>query len=310
MKVNYKSTALLFFPAFVLTLVLAAGSVAATSGSHYPSGGNEGVLAASIPPPGVYYRIYLTKFNATKTTDNDGDVIDGDFDLDVFAMTHRFVRVTNKKILGADFLYQVIAPLADTSIEAFGVISDSRSLSLGDVSGEIDLSWHKPRWDAVLGVSVTAPTGEYDADQPASPGLGYWTGQFILGGVYYFDTQKTWSLSALSRVMFHTKQEDTNVRPGSEFCVDYGLGKEVPLNSSWSLRPGITGTTYWQIGEDSDDGVGTVKDEKKKAYNMGAEINFTYIPKMLAINLRASRDFASENTSEGSRFVVTMTKAF
>lgn len=94
-----------------------------------------------------------------------------------------------------------------------------------------------------------------------------------IAGTVYFDAQRLWSFSALTRTLMHTEQDETKVTPGTEFVVEYGLGKEIPISDKFSIRPGLAGCAYWQIEDDSDDGPNTVADERKKAYALGAEIN-------------------------------------
>ena len=296
-------------------LSVAAGVIsveAATSGSHYPFGG-EGVMAASVPPPGFHYRVYNTWYNPTTSKDDNGDTQDIGLDLDVFSTVHRFVHVTNKQILGATYFYDIIVPIVDKdlTIEAAGV-SDSQSLALGDAVFELfGLAWHKPRWDAAVALAAIAPTGEYDSNKPASPGLGYWSGMLTLGGTLFFDEKQSWSLSALTRTLVHTEQTETKVTPGSEFVVEYGLGKQIPINDKLMIRPGIAGCAYWQFEDDSDDGPGTVADQRKESFALGAEINFFWLPpKLFQLNLRALREFGAKNTVQGSQVVLTLTKSW
>lgn len=285
---------------------------AATMGSHYPFGG-EGVLAGSGPPPGFHYRGYAFWTNPTTMKDNNGDDLDIGFDADVFATIHRFIHITNKKILGANFGYEVIVPILDkdVTIEAMG-ISDSHSFALGDVGFEpIALVWHQPRWDATATLAVFAPTGEYDSQKPASPGLGYWSGMLTLGGTAYLDADRSWSLSAMTRTLVHTEQDETDVTPGAEFVVEYGLGKEIGINNTISVRPGICGAAYWQLSDDSDDGPGTVADNRKEAYAIGGDINLFWLPPtLLQMNLRVLREFGAKNTTQGSQVVLTVTKSW
>ncbi|WP_300464157.1 transporter [Desulfobacula sp.] len=297
---------------FLFSLGGALSIEAATSGSHYPLG-CEGVMAATLPPPGVYYRAYTSWYNPTTLKNDNGDEMNVGFNTDAFAIAHRFVWVTKKKILGADYAFDMIVPVVDinVNIKALGV-SDSQSLSLGDICIQpLGLGWHGSRWDASLALAVLAPTGEYDSNKPASPGLGYWTGLFTLGGTLYLDQEKSWSISALTRTLVHTEQEDTNVTPGSEFLVEYGLGKQIPVNKKLLVRPGIAGYAYWQIDDDSDDGPGTIADERKKSFALGAEINFLWLPPTnFQLNLRVLREFGAENTTEGSKIVFTLTKGW
>ena len=73
--------------AFILSVSAYTPALAATSGTHYPFGG-EGVLAATVPPPGFHYRIYNTFYNPDTYKDNNGDEAPIGFDLDVFATVH------------------------------------------------------------------------------------------------------------------------------------------------------------------------------------------------------------------------------
>lgn len=286
-------------------------ALAATSGSHYPFGG-EGTMAASAPPPGFHYRIYNTWYNPTVLKDDNGEKAEVGFDLNVFSSVQRFVHVTDKKILGADYLYDIIVPLVDKRIEiSIADVSDSKSLSVGDIVIEpLALAWRKPRWDAVVALAIIPPTGEYDMNKPASPGLGYWSGMLTLGGTYFFDQTKSWSISALTRTLVNGEQDYTGVTPGSEFVVEYGIGKQIAVNDKLLIRPGISGCGYWQISDDSDDGPGTLKDERKAANALGADLNFFWLPKLVQLNLRVLREFEAKNTSEGSQFVITFTKSW
>ncbi|WP_299788622.1 transporter [uncultured Shewanella sp.] len=285
--------------------------VAATSGSHYPMGG-EGVAAATLPPPGMHYRMYNTWYNADTLTNDNGDETGLDFELSAYAQVHRFVHMTEKTILGANWGYNVLIPMVskDISINPIGVDADT-SFALGDVVIEpLVLNWPRERFDAVMALAVIAPTGDHDVLDAASPGYGYWTGMLTAGGTYYLDTEKSWTISALTRTLVHTEQDDTDVRPGAEFTIEGGLGKQLEFNHTWLVRPGITYCATWQISDDSQDGPGSLASERKQAYGVGAEINLFYLPWLLQANLRYVHEFGAKNTTEGSSAVFTLTKSF
>lgn len=275
--------------------------------------GTEGVMAASVPPPGFHYRMYNTFYNSTTLKNNKGNKLDVGYDLDVFASVQRFIRVTDKKILGANLFYDVIIPLScnDLSIDALG-ISDSSSLNVGDIVIEpLGLVWRGHKYDAAAALAVIAPTGKFDSDEPAFAGLGYWSGMLTMGGTVFFDDKKTWSASALTRTLVHSEQKSTDVRPGAEFVVEWGIGKEIPVSQKLIIRPGISGCSYWQIDEDSDDGPDTLASEKKENHALGAEINFFFPPPtLIQVNLRFLREFNAKNNPEGSQFVITFTKSW
>lgn len=278
----------------------------ATSDSHYKYG-VEGVLGASAPPPGWHYRMYNFWYNPDTLKDNGGNTVPNGFELEAFASVQRIIHVTDIKILGADYLYDILIPFVDQDFSVTG-FSDSHSFTLGDITVEpFVLGWHLPRWDVTLGLGVVLPTGHYEADEPASPGLGYWSGLLTLGASYYFDEQKTWSASVLTRTLVNGEQDDTNITPGSEFVVEWGIGKEFRPNN-WMIRPGITGASYWQISDDSDEC--TTADQHKEAHAIGAEINFFYLPMLFQVNLRYLEEYGVENGPEDSRFIATLTKSF
>ncbi|MDR2549483.1 MAG: transporter [Desulfobulbus sp.] len=283
---------------------------AATPGSHYTYG-VEGVLAATAPPPGWHYRMYNLWYNPTEYKNNSGNTVPGKFDLNVFASAQRLVHVTDIKILGADYFYDFVVPLVDQEFTQ-GTFSDSHSFTIGDIEIEpFALAWHRPRWDAAVALAVIVPTGHYEANEPASPGLGYWSGRLTLGGTYYFDEQKTWSVSVLTRTLINSEQEDTDVRPGSEFVAEYGIGKEFRFNN-WMIRPGLAGASYWQISDDSDDNLayGILSDQHKQAHAIGPELNVLYLPMLFQVNLRFLQEYGVENGPEESRLIATLTKSF
>jgi hypothetical protein len=132
-----------------------------------------------------------------------------------------------------------------------------------------------------------------------------------LGGTVFLDAQRSWSISALTRTLINSEQDDTDVTPGSEFVVEYGLGKEIPINDKFSIRPGLAGCAYWQLEDDSDDGPGTLADERKTSFALGAEMNLFWLPPTLfQMNLRVLREFGARNTVQGSQFVLTLTKSW
>jgi len=182
---------------FVRVLLITLGLMGILIGSgfaenHYVNG-VEGIKAATVPPPGLYYRMYNVFYNAD-TIYKDGHEWDIDFDVSVYAMVNRLIWVTEKKFLGADFFMDIVIPLVYTDIE-IGAFGDDE-FGLGDINIEpFGLSWHGPRYDAAFGLSLFIPTGDYDRTEPASPGRDMWTGMLTLGGTYYLDAEKTWSAS-------------------------------------------------------------------------------------------------------------------
>ena len=75
--------------------ILSGGAFAGEAGNHYVNG-VEGLKAASLPPPGFYYRMYNVLYTADALTDDNGDEIDAvNFDVSVFANVHRLIWMSN-----------------------------------------------------------------------------------------------------------------------------------------------------------------------------------------------------------------------
>ncbi len=58
---------------------------------------------------------------------------------------------------------------------------------------------------------------------------------FTLGATYYLDCEKTWSASALARYETNSERSKIAIRPGDDFHIEWGLGKNI--NKVWDVGP-------------------------------------------------------------------------
>ena len=283
-----------------------AGSAWGASG-HYVNG-VEGLKAASVPPPGFYWRMYNTFYNADSLRGNNARKVSGsDFDLSVFAWVNRFLYTSNVEILGGNLSMDLIIPVTNTDVSLHmggnKVFSDDE-FGLGDIAVEpFILAWHGARYDAVVGAGLYLPTGHYDIDDPASPGMGFWTFMFSAGGTVYFDQERTWSASALARYEIHTEQEDTDITPGNHFHFEWGVGKTL-----WQVVDlGVAGYCHWQVSDDS----GPLTDnDREEAYAIGPEVAVAFPDYAFQVSLRSLWEFENRNRPQGNITTLTLTKAF
>lgn len=286
-----------------MTVLVFSICVPSVFAQHYVNG-VEGIKAGSVPPPGMYYKMYNVYYTADSLTDENGDDLPVGFDLTVFANVHRFIWMYGYQLFGADLGADIVVPLIYTDIEvkAKGVQDDE--FELGDICLEpLLMAWHGPRYDAAFGLAFYLPTGDYDQNKPASPGKDMWTTMFTLGGTLYFDNEKTWSASILARYEIHTEKGDTDITPGNDFHFEWGFGKT--LEQIWDV--GVTGYCHWQVSEDSGDNATDVKDQ---VYAMGPEVSVFIPPYKLFVSLRSQWEFAAEDRSEGMITTLTLTKIF
>lgn len=308
MKVRIRSSMLIL----ACVMMWAGTAVAGPTGNHFTNGG-EGIKVATVGPPGFYYRLYNFFYKTDTLTGGDGKKI-GAADLDVFvyAQVHRPIWVTNIKIFGGDWLPNVVIPVVYTDFRA-GTTEDSR-VSLGDCVVEpIAISWHGEQWDAVIGLMAWLPLGHYDPAHPGGAGKGYWTGQFDVGGTYYPDKEKTWSISWLGRYETHAKQRGHDVRYGDDFHFEWGIGKALPpsvnLGPLKGFEVGVVGYAQFQVTDDRGKDV-TWDDVHDRVFAVGPEIRFA-IPSLKAlVELRTNFEFGAVDRTEGIMSSLNITKAF
>ena len=308
-----------------LTMVMTASTALAMGNGYTP--GTEGAMAPSVPPPGFHYKQYNLFLDTDELLDDDGDdaVIPGpdaavDFSARIFAQAHRFIYITEKKILGADYGMSLIVPIVSKDIEIavpqLGIDSDDAGIGLGDIFVEpVILGWHTQRWDVALGLGVQLATGDWDdTGEPANgdPGNGYSNGLLTFGATYYLDEAKSWTASALSRtVIYFGEQDDTDYQPGDEFIIDWGVGKQFPVSKNLLIRPALVGYTYWQLSDDDNryDGVGNDDDHGSK-YAVGAEVNIFWLPRLVQFNLRWLEDVYARDEFDATTIVGSVTVSF
>ena len=277
----------------VVALVIASpGSGQAQN--HYPAGA-EGIKAASLPPPGLYFRDYNFVYWAD-------DFPGGPPNFEVFAYVNapRLIWMTDCKILGANYGMDVIVPFGYTDVSLPGFSDDE--FGFGDVQFEpLLLAWHQKQWDFALAYAIWAPTGKSDAAPTAKLGKGFWSHMFTAGATWYPDEEKTWSASVLNRYEIHTESNDAPMTPGDTLTVEMGLAKTVRPG----LDVGLVG--YWQ--EQITDGKGDGSPDER-VFGLGPEIAGRCPAIGMHVSLRYLREFDARQRPEGNTVTLTLTHRF
>lgn len=289
-----------------VTVALASTLVAAEQ-SHYVNG-VEGIKAPSLPPSGVYGRLYTAYYTADTLRDAHGDKAPVGFDATVLAVVPRLIWMTPYRILGADYGMDVLAPYLrkDIAIDALGLDTDSSGF--GDICVEpLLLSWHLPRADFCAAAGAYLNTGSFDAADPSSPGDGYDSLLFTLGSTVYLDPAKGWAASVLARYEINDEKDDVEITPGDAFHFEWGLSKSLnPL-----IDVGVVGYCQWQVTDDSGDAVpATDGGHHDRAFAAGPEVQCV-IPQIKTVaSLRYEQEFEVRDRPEGQIAVLTLTKIF
>lgn len=300
----------------VITVILFFGSIGAFAQEtgHYPLG-VEGIKAASLLPPGVYFRSYNILYKSDRLVDHRGDKQPFDFKLTSFASAQRLLWVTDTKLLGGDLAMDMVVPLVANEFERGPFFADpttdyDREENIGDISIQpLAIAWHGKQWDAVTSYMLFIPTGEYDNNEPASIGKNFWSHVFSLGGTVFFDEQRKWHISALARYEIHSEKDDEKVTPGDDFEFEWGVGRTF----NKFLDVGIAGYCHWQVTDDEGAAVRTNPfwdpNVHDKTFAIGPEVS-SYLSETSHLSLRYLKEFDVEDRPEGESFYITFSVVF
>jgi hypothetical protein len=133
---------------------------------------------------------------------------------------------------------------------------------------------------------------------------------WTLGGTWFPDAEKTWSVSLLNRYELNLGSEEypsntwpDSVAAGDEFSLEWGIGKSL----SKTFEIGVVG--YYQQQVNKDQGTNASQD-LDRVFSAGPEISFTFPKAMLFATLRYMREFGAQDRPEGNTVTLTLTKRF
>jgi hypothetical protein len=239
-----------------MALLAAPGLRAAEKGVATGPVGAEDFMTGALPPNGFYYLNYLTYYSSSTLKDKDGNTVPGKFSIGAVADINRFVYITNKKFLGADYGFQVILPLAnvDLSVTTPGGPMSKVNTGVADVViTPLILGWHRKRFHWVGAVDVFTGAGSWDANR------------LVNTGKHYRSTELAFAFTYLSRgIEFSNKfMYDVNFRNGA---TDYLTGQQLHFDSLLGVHRG-----KWSFGANTYSFIQTTDDNVGRAY-VGAPI--------------------------------------
>lgn len=290
-----------FLPtALALAAALLAG--AAHAEGHYVTG-VEGLQGSSVPPAGNYYLGYLVHYDINSFRAPNDAKLQGDGK--VTALVNRFVKITDTKLLGADYGFETIIPVIRTSLDIKAAALNDSDSGVGDVYlGPLVLGWHGPQWDAVAAAGLWLDTASHNT--PVAAGKGYKSTMLTGGVTYYFDPAKSVSGSALFRFERHGKN-DAGIRPGNQLSLEWGVGKNLG-----AYQLGVVGYSQWQLSEDSGPGANNLKSSK---HALGAEVVYPVPGAGMFLKGAFYKEYSVEGgggapSAKGNMLRATLVKAF
>ena len=225
---------------------------------QYPNGA-ENWFAGAVPPPGSYFINYAGHYNGELRDGNGDKAVVGGGTPKVSAVfdAMRYVRVTQTKLLGADWAWHVIVPLVHQRLDITPLGGEARRSGLGDITvNPIILAWHTPTWHYAAGLDLNLPTGAYDKNDPRrSIGANYASVEPILAASYL---GSAWEVSGKLMVNLKQRNKDTDYKSGTDVHADYLVGRKF---GAWGL--GLSGYYLKQVSDDKQGGVQVAPDGKR-----------------------------------------------
>lgn len=288
----------------------------AVESSHVPAGA-EDTFAGALPPAGTKVFIdYFLLYNPGSFKDNSGNnaAVPGlgkvNFKTDVVVNSLRYIDVTKFKLLGGDFVWNVIVPVVyqHTSLSAGAADFGSQSKTgLGDIEFGGGIQWHfNPRWHMIGALEVVAPTGQYSKSDMVNIGSNFWSFNPLVAITYIGDKDSPVpGFEASSKIMYwiNTINTETSYTSGQEFAADYFVGQHL---GKWTL--GGAGNVYYQTTKDkqygqtaSDTFTGQRNGNKGKQFTVGPLVSYNIADKG-CITAKYLFPVVEENRPQGNSF--------
>lgn len=234
--------------------------------------GLVGLKAGSQPPPGGYIIAPLLYFYNTDTVKNrDGDRVNIDAELTTAAFGGGISVVTNRKLLGGFYGFQVLFPLgANNRIQGTEIDANPGAGLTDSAFVPISLGWHFSRADAIVNYTIFAPTGRYTDGADDNTGFGMWGHEILVGTTVYLTGNKAYHAATAVSFDFQTKKEDSETKVGNEMVLEGGVGADF---LGGGLSAGLNYYSSFKLTDDQIEGLpGIVIRGKNRVFGLGPEV--------------------------------------
>lgn len=207
-----------------------SGLAQAKLGADQSANGVANWRAGALPASGSFL-IVNSGFYGGTLRDGKGRKLAGSR-ASVWFSANRYVRMTGKRLWGANYGWQLVVPVVQQEMR-IGGLQRSRA-GVADITlNPLILAWQRNNLHWVFGLDVIAPTGSYDSREPRrSIGSNHWSLEPLLATTWLSDGG--WEVSAKFMYNIKTKNRAYRATPragkqsyhsGQDFHVDYLLGR-------------------------------------------------------------------------------------
>ena len=278
----------------------------------YPPGVNA-INAGTLPDPGATYMNYFQLFSFDELKAADGGTIPTSGHLSVFLDHNFFIWTSTQEILGAKFLAQADLVLSNKSLTAATIGSATGAGGLADSFFQpFSLGWSFSRADIRAGYGFIAPTGRFELNGVNNVGSGVWAHSPTSGQTIYLTSDKKTAVSAFQLYEFHTKQEDTDIRPGQTFNIDYSATRTFEARKETQLQIGAVGYGQYQTtGRQVPTVSGVITEGTRYRVNaLGAAATIILPERKTSTGARYFHEFSNSSTIQGWTIQIYATITF
>jgi hypothetical protein len=273
---------------------------------HYPPG-QSGIRGGASPPVGWACTNFNRFFSNLEAKNADGNTTTSVGETR-YANITMITWITNRKVLGLHYGALAGIPFATGNLNPSEGDLGSKDFGLGDILvTPVALYARGADYEAQFQFTVWSASGRYSPGSADNRGAGFWALVYSVGGAWYPGGDRNdWSLSAIARLEQNFEQEETNINPGEDLVIDWGIGKVLPCERPLEL--GVSGFATWQLTEQS--GGATPPDlSRYRYYGAGPEGSFSPWEHW-TFRLRAHWEFATRNAVQGNNLWFIIHYAF
>ncbi len=297
----------------VFTLAYKSAMAAEGGYSNYVPG-TYGDFAAAVEPSSKFtIRNDIYYYQADVNRSIRSGLLEADVELEFIVDFLTVLYKPDVEIFGARYALGTLIPFVHADIETGVRILGLDQRQQDDVFGLGDVTlipgilfWNKGNFHFTFAEYIITPTGSYDTDDLANPGLNYWTFD-TNAAVTYLNEETGQDYSINIGHTYNTENPDTDYQTGQELHIDYMINQF--LSESWAI--GVHGFYLKQLTGDSGDGA-ILGDFKAEAAGIGPAIlwNTKIGNQQVSFIAKWLHEYHAENRLEGDHIFLSFAMSF
>ena len=262
--------------------------------------GDQGLKAGSQAPPGVYYGAPVYRYGTDTVKNQDGRTFSTTGELTMVLGGPLVNVVTTKKVLGGNYGFMVVLPLANVRVE-LPRLDNNPSPGVSDMYVQpFNLGWHTDRADVLTGYGFFAPTGRYTAGANDNTGLGMWGHEVFAGTTVFLDEKKAWHAATTGALEFHSGKKDSDARVGTLLTLEGGFGRDFVKGAA---RVGLAYYAQWKLSDDTLTGLpALILRGRNRVAGLGPEVSVPIATKHTVYGFLTARyawEMGARTTTQG-----------